>query len=618
MLKAANSNRGGPAIGSATRRGVRGRGRVAAGMLKSRASPRGRRVMVKARLVNLRKAATGSTSRHVRYIERDGITRDGQAGQAYNRTGDGADGNAFVERAEGDRHQFRFIVSAEDAEDLHDIKRFTRVLMTRMEADLGTRLDWIAVDHWDTDNPHSHIIVRGVDQRGADLVIDSDYIGNGLRLRAGELATEWLGPVTERELRERMTREVDQERWTGLDRQLAGIQASEGAIRLGDGGDDHARFRRKQLGARLQTLERLGLAGRADVGGWRLREGAERLLRDMGERGDIIRTMQRAFSGEARSFELFAAGEITGRIARKGLADELEDRGYLIVDGIDGKAHYVVLPPNADLAAYPAGGVVSARSTEAQPRAADRTIDALAGDSRLYQPDRHLMIARVEATGRDDPDAYVGAHIRRLESLRRIGAAERLGDGSWRLPNDFLDRAAVHEAGRFGGLQAELVSRLPVDRQARTIGATWLDRTLLDGTTPAATGFGATVRAALDDRRAFLVAEGLAEREGASVRLTRNLLDTLRRREVEAAAGQIAAETGLTHRPVGDGDTVSGTYRRSVQLASGRFAMLDDSAGFSLVPWQPVMEQRLGQAISGIVRGNSVSWELGRSRGPAI
>jgi hypothetical protein len=74
----------------------------------------------------------------------------------------------------------------------------------------------------------------------------------------------------------------------------------------------------------------------------------------------------------------------------------------------------------------------------------------------------------------------------------------------------------------------------------------------------------------------------------------------------------------LTHRPIGDGDTVSGTYRHSVQLASGRFAMLDDGVGFSLVPWRPVMEQRLGQAISGIARGNMVSWDLGRSRGPAI
>ena len=222
VLRAANQARGGTAIGRTTRRGAKGRGRVAAGVLRSRANPRGRRVMVKTRLVNLRKAAAGSTARHVRYIERDGVTREGEPGQAYDRVGDAADSKGFVERSEGDRHQFRFIVSAEDAEDVEDLRRFTRDLMTRMEADLGTKLDWVAVDHWDTDNPHSHVIVRGVDDRGADLVIDGDYIAHGLRLRAGEIATEWLGPVTERELRDRMTREVDHV--------IAGLQGDQACL----------------------------------------------------------------------------------------------------------------------------------------------------------------------------------------------------------------------------------------------------------------------------------------------------------------------------------------------------------------------------------------------------
>jgi hypothetical protein len=97
--------------------------------------------------------------------------------------------------------------------------------------------------------------------------------------------------------------------------------------------------------------------------------------------------------------------------------------------------------------------------------------------------------------------------------------------------------------------------------------------------------------------------------------LARNLLGTLRGREIDSAAKTIAAETGLTHRPVADGERVTGTYRRNVQLASGRFAMLDDGIGFSLVPWKPVVEQRLGQQVSAIVRGSSVTWELGRQRG---
>ncbi|MCY1440866.1 hypothetical protein D9M71_571550 [compost metagenome] len=100
--------------------------------------------------------------------------------------------------------------------------------------------------------------------------------------------------------------------------------------------------------------------------------------------------------------------------------------------------------------------------------------------------------------------------------------------------------------------------------------------------------------------------------------LARNLLATLRERELSATAHEIAAQTGLRYRPAVDGERLSGIYRRSVQLASGRFALLDDGMGFSLVPWKPVIEPRLGQHLSAVVRGNSVSWQLGRQRGPAI
>ena len=85
---------------------------------------------------------------------------------------------------------------------------------------LGTRLDWVAVDHWNTDNPHTHVVLRGKDDTGKDLVISRDYIAEGMRHRAAELATEWLGPRTELEIQRAMQREVDQERWTGLDRTL--------------------------------------------------------------------------------------------------------------------------------------------------------------------------------------------------------------------------------------------------------------------------------------------------------------------------------------------------------------------------------------------------------------
>jgi type IV secretory pathway VirD2 relaxase len=94
----------------------------------------------------------------------------------------------------GDRHHFRFIVSLQDAEQLSDLRAFTRDLMAQAERDLGTTLDWIGVDHWNTDNPHVHVIVRGKGHDGRDLVIARDYISHGLCARAGHLATLELGP----------------------------------------------------------------------------------------------------------------------------------------------------------------------------------------------------------------------------------------------------------------------------------------------------------------------------------------------------------------------------------------------------------------------------------------
>ena len=624
VLRAAQKTGGGssrPLTRTPGRGAEKGRGHVAARLVGSRLGPRSRRVVVKARLLVHAQAAPGSTAAHLRYIQRDSVTREGEPDQAYSASRDLADTKAFEARVQGDRHEFRFIVSPEDAAEIGELRDYTRDLMRRMEADLGSKLEWVGVDHWDTDNPHSHVVLRGVDDCGRDLVIARDYISHGLRGRASELATDLLGPQTELEMRERMTREVGQERWTGLDRELAGrARAGVLAVRNLPQDGDHGLHRRLLLG-RLQTLEGLQLAEPSGPGQWTISPAAESTLRTMGERGDIIRTMQRALGGEERQLAIFDAetskSGLVGRVAAKGLVDELQDRGFLVVDGVDGQAHYVALPPGSDLSSYPNGGIVEIGATSRAPRAVDHTIAANLDGDGVYRVDTHLAQARREARRGDDPETFVGAHVRRLEALRRAGLVERIEEGKWRIPADFLVCASAYDTARFGNVKVELRSHLPIDRQTRAIGATWLDRALLDGSQPAANGFGGDVRSALEERGTFLVEGGLATRRGQRLVLARDLLATLRRREVDQVGRALAAESGLDHRPVEDG-RVSGVYRRSVLLNSGRFAMLDDGLGLSLVPWKPIIEQRLGQSITGVVRGGSVSWDLSRQRGIGV
>jgi len=588
-----------------------GRGRVAAGLAGSRLGADARRVVIKSRYVVLKKAGAHSVSTHLRYIERDGVTRDGERGQAYGPETDTADLKSFEERGKGDRHQFRFIVSVEDAGELEDLRDYTREFMRRMATDLETRLDWVAVDHWDTDNPHMHIVLRGRAANGQDLVIAPDYMAHGMRTRASELATEWLGPRSELEIRQGLLREVDQERLTSLDRALL-RHATLDRVDLTRQPND--RPRQTLLRARLQRLEAMELAGRIDANHWQLSPNMQQTLTTMGERGDILRTMHKALQGQQREcvLETEPTRPVIGRIAAKGLADELNDRSYLVVDGIDGHAHYVRLPVGADLAALPVGGIVETKSA-GRERSVDRNIVGIVRDG-LYRSVDHLVQLRQQGVA--DPQAGVDAHVRRLEALRRSRIVERMVDGVWRVPPDFLSRTQAHDAQRAAEGIIELRSHLPIEQQVRTQGATWLDHQMMGNTRNLSPqGFGAEVRGALQDRRDFLVEQGLAKRRGSRVVLARNLLATLRDRELAEVGKVIQHQTGLLHRPLREGERANGIYRRSVQLASGRFAMLDDGMGFSLVPWRPVVEQRLGQQVSAIVRGSSVTWELGRQRG---
>ncbi|HYW55790.1 MAG TPA: DUF3363 domain-containing protein [Polaromonas sp.] len=588
-----------------------GRGRVASGMAGQRLQANARRVIIKARFVVLKKAGANSVPTHLRYIERDGVTRDGQKGQAYGsdrgKEVNTADLRAFEDRGKGDRHQFRFIVSPEDAVEIDDLRGYTRQLMWRMEIDLETRLDWVAVDHWDTDNPHTHVVLNGRAADGQDLVIAPHYLAHGMRMRASEIATEWLGPRTETEMRQSLQREVDQQRLTALDRALL-RQASMNIVDLS--GCRSEPQRQNALRARLQRLEAMDLAERLGANRWRLAPDLGPTLGAMGERQDALDAMRRALKGEQRELVVDDAqgSTVVGRIAGKGLYDELNDRSYVVVDGIDGRAHYLRLPSGSDLSAWPSGGIV-----EAGPAVRERPVDrAILTVSRegIYRVSDHL------AQLPEHPHETVEVHVRRLEALRRGGIVERAADGVWRVPSDFLVRARQHDARKAVGPNIELRSHLSIDQQMQAIGATWLDRRLMGGGQgQASRGFGKQVQDAQQRRAEYLTEQGLAEHRGQRLVLARNLLATLRDRELATVGRELQASTGQIYRPLRDGEAVNGIYQRSIQLASGRFAMLDDGMGFSLVPWRPLIEQRLGQHVSALVRGSSVDWTLGRKMG---
>jgi type IV secretory pathway VirD2 relaxase len=527
-------------MASSSRSSTFGRGRSASLRASRGLHARTRLATVKTRVVrHSTRAAPLAT--HVAYLQRDGVTKDGTPGRLFDAEHDEADGRAFAERSADDRHHFRFIISPENAAEMSNLQAFTRDLMTTAEQDLGTRLEWVAVEHHNTEHPHVHVLVRGRTDDGSDLVISRDYIREGMRARAQALVTMELGPRTNLEIRRGLEAQVDAERWTPLDRGLAREAANnEGIVDLRPDAalqSDAPHYAR--LG-RMQKMERLGLAMPAGPAQWMLRPEAESSLRALGDRGDIIKRLHQTMGARTPS-DWVIAGEraerpVIGKLVARGLDDELKGTAYAVVDGMDGRVH-------------------------------------------------HLRLPDLDATS----DAAPGAVVE-MRCFTDAGGRERTA--------------------------LSVRSDLGVEAQATAHGATWLDRRLIarEAVGLSEAGFGGEVRAALDRRTEHLVSEGLARRQGQHVLFARDLLDTLRQRELTAAGERLAAETGLPARTAKEGEHVAGIYRRRVTLASGRFAMIDDGLGFSLVPGTHTLERHLGQQVSGVTTGSGVDWTFARKR----
>jgi type IV secretory pathway VirD2 relaxase len=526
-----------------------GRGRTASLVAARLQNDRSRGAMVKARVVRhgIKRA---SLRTHLDYLRRDGVTKDGAPGRIFDAERDQTDHRAFADRCEGDRHHFRFIVSPDNADQLSDLKAFTRSLMTQAERDLGTKLEWVAVDHWNTENPHIHVIVRGKGDDGHDLVIARDYISKGMRARAGHLVTLELGPRSDLEIRHSLDAQVEAERWTKLDRALAAEAARhERVIDLRpEANGPRGGPAQMAMIRRMRKLERLGLAEPLGPAQWHLSESAESTLRSLGEQNDIIKRIHRGLAEQRieRSVSDYVLDDrdrptpIIGRLVARGLDDELNGTAYAVVDGTDGRAH-------------------------------------------------HVRLANLEAASDTAPGGIV--------ELRRF--------------QDAAGRQRVALAVR---------SDLPLEAQIEASGATWLDRQLVarEPMSLSSGGFGHEVHQAMEARVEHLIREGLAQRQGQRVICARNLLATLRQGELDAAAARVSSSSGLPYHPAGDGDPVAGIYRQRLNLASGRFAMIDDGLGFSLVPWSPSLDRHLGLEVSGIAHASRIDWSFGRSRGPSI
>ncbi len=547
-----------------------------------------RRVVIKAHVQRLSRHGAQGAARHLRYIERDGVEKDGSPGVLYGPDGPVAR-EVFEEARLGERHQFRFIISPEDGRDL-DLTAYAPSLMSRVERDLGRRIEWAAVNHFDTEHPHVHVVVRGVDLDGAQLFMERAYISRGMRWSAQELATDWLGPRLESEIQLAYEREVTQERLTSLDRELARL-AQDRRVDA-EAFEQRAGYPQPEmLARRLEQLRHLGLAERVSDATWELADRWQDELRELGFRGDRLKQIHRALHGvDPARFHVVGPGQgipdgrggvvegpLVGRVVRKGLADESKGTYYAVLETAAGAVYHVPLPMRAIDELKP-GALVTFSAVRRDP---------------VHPIDRHLVGVAGERGGIYElaPDARPTGDLQaaraRLRQLERLGLATLERPDQWRLAPNLLEQLEVRQRESPRYQLSVQPMPLSLDQQVAERRPVWLDQ--VDPRSLHGHGLGAEVLAAIGRRGDMLRELGIAPEDPERVAKLRDR----ERRAVGEEASRRVGEAFLEQTP----DRFRGRVIGALPDRASSYVVVSNGRSFVLLEATPEARALKGRDV---------------------
>ena len=588
----------------------------------SATDPRQQRVVVKAAYtVHRAGSARGVLAAHARYLARDSASLDGREGRFYNAGQEGVDAKAQVRGWEADRHHFRFIVSPENAAEIDrrpgGLSGYVREVMAKVERDLGTRLEWVAVNHHNTDDLHAHVLVRGrrtcgQQDDGTDLVIPRQYLQHGMRQAAAEVATRWIGPRSAEQVIEAGRREVTANRYTPLDAAIERrlpfdcAQGGDRQLRLAADGPEGSGPHRRRLASRLAHLETLGLAARDRHGRWTVDANLRQTLRDLSERDDILKNLYPKLGPRSGSAERYAGEPVAGRVVSRGGHDDLRGQQYVAVADAAGRVHYVAVADPRALGPVEEGGVVRVSAADRRLARTDARLAEVAradGGRVTAASIRGTLAAGLPAA---DADGLVGSYERRLRTLQKTGAAVAAENG-WTIRDaDALARGDHARVPRGHG-SVQVVSARSIAGQTDAAAWTWLDRQLYlrSAGKPTAVPFDPELEAAARARQRWMIEHGHAQVVDGRYTLRPGAQDALREAEWRAASAGLRQRFGGSPERVGAGGQAAGTYRGTVALHAGLHATVADGTRVHLVPVERVPPLVPGTAVRASVTAAS-------------
>ncbi len=560
----------------------------------------------------------GSVLRHVSYVGRESASLDGKHGVFYDAMQEGLDARQIVKDWEQDRHHFRLIVSAEKAGDLPDTNKYIRTVMARVERDLGTSLQWLAVNHYNTDNPHTHILFRGIKQDGTDLVIPRQYVSYGIRRRAEEVATEILGPRSAEDIRREQASHIEAERFTALDRMIerhleAGKIDLHPDKRIGFGADDRTRI----LG-RLQFLQTMDLAKKGKGTWWILDPEFGLKLRDLGQRNDIVKVLYATLGNQAGYVERLGARNalaepILGALVAKGSVDEISDRKFVVVRACTGRLYFSQVPEDESHRRAQSGSVVElgAKAYRQNVLAEEVTIVAQSHDGVYTAADHAVFLAKQhpEVTP-DQAIARIRSATAKLAFVAGHNGAgvQQVGETQFRIDAQVFQKFT---AARRGQTDLRIVSAYSLEKQVEARALTWLDRQLFQPSQPGQSSqalWNGQFAEALERRRQWLVGQGLAEFTGPdqkAITFKVGAMAHLRSVEFQQVLTDIAGEFKRPAVRLPREVTITGRYTGLRELHTGPIALIATP--------QKVYVTHQTRPLSSMREGNAITLRLDRS-----
>lgn len=287
---------------------------------------------------------------HGKYLAREGAQKVNEKGIGFNQTEDSLNIPQELDawQKQGDELLWKVILSPEQGHKL-DLKEHTREVMQQVEKDLNTKIQYVACDHYNTDQPHVHIAMRGVREDGTVLKIDRGYLSAGIRSRSREIATKTLGLRLGQDILKRREQAISKRYVTELDREIQRRMDQYKTITFDKRPETGFKHEMElQLIGRLQYLTKSGLAEKEDAITWKISDHHIAYLKRVQLQDDIIKSqnmhMDKFLDQDLPVYSNTLPNngdKVLGRLAGMGVEEINEDKRYLLVEGVDKQIHHI-------------------------------------------------------------------------------------------------------------------------------------------------------------------------------------------------------------------------------------------------------------------------------------